>query len=300
VSTALPYYARFLERFPDVAALAAAPLDDVLAAWSGLGYYSRARNLHRCAQAVVGLHGGQFPRTAQSLETLPGIGRSTAAAVASFCWGERVAILDGNVKRVLSRFLAFGEDLAQARAERALWAQASALLPAGEGDMPAYTQGVMDLGATICLPRTPNCLLCPVESSCAGRREGAPERFPIKSRKLKRSAQSLWLLRVHDEHGAVWLEKRPTPGVWAGLYCLPVFDSRDALEAALAPSVRSRLRDADAFVHVLTHKDLHLHPVSASLSCEAMNRTGGAWFGAADWPALGLPAPVRKLLGAGL
>jgi len=298
VSTALPYYTRFLERFPDVAALAAAPLDDVLAAWSGLGYYSRARNLHRCALAVVEQHGGQFPRTAQLLETLPGIGRSTAAAVASFCWGERVAILDGNVKRVLSRFLAFGDDLAQARAERALWAQASALLPAGEGDMPAYTQGVMDLGATVCLPRTPSCLLCPVEASCAGRREGAPERYPVKSRKLKRSAQSLWLLRAHDEEGAVWLERRPTPGVWAGLYCLPVFDSRDALEAALAPSVRPQLRDADAFVHVLTHKDLHLHPVSACLPAQGWTRPDGVWFGAADWPALGLPAPVRKLLGA--
>jgi A/G-specific adenine glycosylase len=298
VSTALPYYARFLERFPDVAALAAAPLDDVLAAWSGLGYYSRARNLHRCAQAVVDQHGGQFPRTALLLETLPGIGRSTAAAIASFCWGERVAILDGNVKRVLARFLAFGDDLAQARAERTLWVHATALLPSTDADMPAYTQGVMDLGATVCLPRNPSCLLCPVETRCAGRREGAPERYPVKSRKLKRSAQSLWLLRAHDAQGAVWLEKRPTPGVWAGLYCLPVFDSRDALEAVLTPSARPHLRDAEAFVHVLTHKDLHLHPVIACLPADALARTDGAWFAPTDWPALGLPAPVRKLLGA--
>ena len=296
VATALPYYERFLQRFPDVAALAAAPLDDVLAAWSGLGYYSRARNLHRCAQAVVQQHGGRFPRSAAGLETLPGIGRSTAAAVASFCWGERVAILDGNVKRVLARVLAFGDDLAQARAERGLWEQATALLPEQGADMPAYTQGVMDLGATVCLPRNPSCLLCPVEPRCAARREGAPERYPVKSRKLKRTAQSLWLLRAQAQDGAVWLEKRPTPGVWAGLYCLPVFESRDALAAAVPPPARAALRDESAFVHVLTHKDLHLHPVAASLGGEMLVRPEGAWFAASDWPALGLPAPVRKLL----
>ena len=298
VATALPYYERFLQRFPDVGALAAAPLDDVLAAWSGLGYYSRARNLHRCAQAVVQQHGGQFPSTAQLLETLPGIGRSTAAAIASFCWGERVAILDGNVKRVLARVLAFGDDLAQARAERLLWEQATALLPPEPEDMPAYTQGVMDLGATVCLPRNPSCLLCPVQSRCAARRQGTPEAYPVKSRKLKRSSQSLWLLRAQAHDGAVWLEKRPTSGVWAGLYCLPVFDSRDALEAALPAPSRAALRDDPAFVHVLTHKDLHLHPVAATLPAQALARPEGAWFAAEHWPALGLPAPVRKLLGA--
>jgi A/G-specific adenine glycosylase len=163
--------------------------------------------------------------------------------------------------------------------------------------MPAYTQGVMDLGATVCLPRNPSCLLCPVQAHCAARREGAPERYPFKSRKLKRTAQSLWLLRAQAQDGTVWLEKRPTPGVWAGLYCLPVFDSRDALEAALPARVRTGLRDDPAFVHVLTHKDLHLHPVAATVPPEALaRRSDGAWFAALEWPALGLPAPVRKLL----
>ncbi len=163
VATVLGYYERFLQQFPDVASLAAAPEDDVMALWSGLGYYSRARNLHRCAQAVVAEHGGAFPRTAAVLATLPGIGRSTAAAIASFCFGERAAILDANVKRVLTRVLAYGEDLSSSRHEKALWVLAEDLLPAQDlhNTMPRYTQGLMDLGATVCLPRNPSCLVCP-------------------------------------------------------------------------------------------------------------------------------------------
>ena len=174
VSTVLDYYTRFLDRFPTVADLAAAPLDDVLALWAGLGYYSRARNLHRCAQDVVARFGGEFPRSAEQLETLPGIGRSTASAVAAFCFGERVAILDGNVKRVLSRVLAYEGDLAQARATRALWDIATRLLPRENlaRTMPAYTQAQMDLGATLCTPKRPDCPRCPVQDLCAGYRLG--------------------------------------------------------------------------------------------------------------------------------
>ena len=299
VATVLGYYARFLERFPDVSALAAAALDDVLSLWSGLGYYSRARNLHKCAQAVMLQHGGRFPSTAAQLQLLPGIGRSTAAAIAAFCFGERVAILDGNVKRVLSRLLAFGADLAEQRNERALWDEAGRLLPARGEDMPRYTQGLMDLGATVCLARNPSCLLCPARELCAAHAQGTPERYPLKSRKLKRTAQSLWLLRAEDPQGSVWLEKRPAPGVWGGLYCLPLFESRDALEAALPEGSRPGLRDAQPFVHVLTHKDLHLHPVQASVGADGFPREGGAWFGARQWGTLGLPAPIRKLLEAG-
>lgn len=297
VAAVLGYYQRFLDRFPDVAALAAAPLDDVLGLWSGLGYYSRARNLHLCAQAVVQRHGGAFPRTAAELQQLPGIGPSTAAAISSFCFGERAAILDGNVKRVLTRVLAYGEDLSSAANERALWDTARALLPARnlQEAMPRYTQGLMDIGATVCLPRNPSCLICPVQPLCAAAREGRPEAYPVKTRKLKRSAQSLWLLQARGSDGSVWLHKRPTPGVWAGLYCLPVFDSRDALEQALPATARRQLRDAPAFVHVLTHKDLHLHPVQAVLP-EDWAGMEGQWFGAREWPQLGLPAPVRRLL----
>ncbi len=302
VSTVLDYYQRFLARFPDVAALAAAPQDDVMALWSGLGYYSRARNMHRCAQQVVSEHGGRFPQSAEALQTLPGIGRSTAAAIASFCFGERVAILDGNVKRVLTRVLGFGEDLAVARNERALWDTATAMLPKRRlaDTMPRYTQGVMDIGATICLPRRPACLLCPVADICVAARQGEPERFPVKSRKLRRSSLSLWLLWAQTPDGAVWLARRPVPGVWAGLYCLPVFESDAALRAAVPAAQRERLADLPAFLHVLTHKDLHLHPVRIELPRKALARAeglaGGAWVEADAWPKLGLPAPVRKLL----
>mgnify|MGYP005806147499 CR=1 FL=1 len=298
VATVVDYFTRFIERFPDVRALAAAELDEVLGLWSGLGYYSRARNLHRCAREVVALHGGEFPGNAVALQTLPGIGRSTAAAIASFCFGERVAILDGNVKRVLARVLAYGEDLALASAERKLWEHAQALLPRHgvPGAMPRYTQGLMDLGATVCLARNPACLLCPVRGLCAAQRGGHPENYPVKTRKLKRSSQSLWLLRARAADGSVWLEKRPASGVWGGLHCLPVFESREALRNALPPRARGRLRDDAPFVHVLTHKDLHLHPVAAQLSGNAMQDRQGAWFASDDWPRLGLPAPIRRLL----
>ena len=298
VATVLDYYARFLDRFADVRALAAAELDEVFALWSGLGYYSRAGNLHRCAREVVAVHGGEFPRKAELLETLPGIGRSTAAAIASLCFSERVAILDGNVKRVLTRVLGFEHDLASAASQRDLWSKAQALLPRralGES-MPRYTQGLMDLGATLCVPRNPNCLLCPVSALCVARRQGEPEKYPVKTRKLKRSAQSLWLLQARADDGSVWLEKRPATGIWAGLYCLPVFESRDALHDAVPRVARPRLRDDAAFLHVLTHKDLYLHPVAAQVDRHAMKHPQGGWFGTEDLPRLGLPAPVRRLL----
>ena len=304
VSTVLDYYARFLQRFPNVRALAAAELDEVLGLWSGLGYYSRARNLHRCAQQVVSDHGGEFPATALALQTLPGIGRSTAAAVASFCFSERVAILNGNVKRVLTRVLAYSADLSQAAAERALWDKAGELLPAAQ-DMPAYTQGVMDLGASICATRQPQCLICPVQALCAAHRQGQPEKYPVKTRKLKRSAQALWLLQAQRADGAVWLERRPASGIWGGLYCLPVFDSEEALARAMPAAVRARLMPGSSFVHVLTHKDLHIKPMKAAFSARQLmsaelreGTRAGAWFTASAWPALGLPAPVRKLLEA--
>ena len=298
VATVLDYFPRFLERFPDVRALAAAPLDDVLGLWSGLGYYSRARNLHRCAVEVMTLHRGAFPRTAQVLQTLPGIGRSTAAAIASLCFSERVAILDGNVKRVLTRVLGFDADLGLAANERRLWDEASRLLPSSELQqaMPRYTQGVMDLGATVCTAKKPACGTCPVAGNCVARRLGQPENYPVKSRKLKRSAQSIWLLWAQADDASVWLSKRPTPGVWAGLYCFPLFDQREALEAAVPVRYRSALCDAPAFTHVLTHKDLHLHPVQVQLPPSALARSAGAWIGADAWPRLGLPAPIRKLL----
>lgn len=298
VATVMDYFPRFLDRFPDVGSLAAASLDDVLGLWSGLGYYSRARNLHLCAIEVVSVHGGVFPKTAQRLETLPGIGRSTAAAIASLCFGERVAILDGNVKRVLTRVLGFDADLALAANERRLWDEASQLLPATDLQhaMARYTQGVMDLGATVCTAKKPGCGVCPVAESCVARGLGQPEQFPVKTRKLKRSSQSIWLLWAQARDASVWLCKRPAPGVWAGLYCFPLFDNREALEAAVPARYGGKLHDAPSFTHVLTHKDLYLHPVQVQLPTSAMARSEGAWIAADEWPRLGLPAPIRKLM----
>ena len=304
VNTVLDYYARFLQRFPTVADLALAEGDEVLSLWSGLGYYSRARNLHRCAQNVMALHGGQFPRSARALQTLPGIGPSTAAAIASFCFSERVAILDGNVKRVLTRVLAFSDDLTVAKNEKQLWLIASNLLPEQnlKTTMPRYTQGLMDLGATLCTTRKPQCLICPVQDICQGFAEGQPEKYPVKTKKLKRSVEDLSLLWAQRPDGSVWLERRPESGIWGGLYCLPVFKTDEALLAFLPIGNASNLKALPTFKHVLTHKDLYLSPLvfrlpenqTMPLACEA---AVGGWFLPGVWRELGLPAPIRKLLG---
>lgn len=300
VVTVRDYFARFVQRFPHVEALAQASLDEVLGLWSGLGYYSRARNLHHCAQQVVVEHGGIFPSQAQVLVTLPGIGRSTAAAIASLCFGERVAILDANVKRVVTRVLGFDADLALAANERALWDAATDLLPLSSeasAAMPRYTQGMMDLGATVCMPKKPQCQACPVHVSCVAQAAGDPQRYPVRTRKLKRSSQSIWLLWAQTVQGAVWMARRPTPGVWAGLYCLALFDSEDALRSAVPQPWREQLQADTVFTHVLTHKDLHLHPWRLNLPDESLGwDNGGRWVGAQEWPGLGLPAPIRKLL----
>lgn len=294
VATVLGYYARFLARFPAVTDLAAASQDEVLALWSGLGYYARARNLHRCAQQVVAQHGGQFPATAEQLADLPGIGRSTAAAIAAFCFCERAAILDANVRRVLTRVLGFGADLARAAHERTLWQRAQELLPQEGAAMPGYTQGLMDLGAGICLPAQPDCARCPLASLCVARRDGDPERYPVRTRRVQRKAQSWWLLLHEDDAGRLRLERRPQYGIWAGLYCPPVFDAREQLEAALEAD-DAEWQELPPFVHVLTHRDLHLHPVRVRRA-QAAGGAPGQWFSAEQLPALGLPAPVRKLL----
>jgi A/G-specific adenine glycosylase len=303
VVTVRDYFARFLARFPDVASLAQASLDDVLGLWSGLGYYSRARNLHRCAQQVMDLHGGAFPDKAEVLETLPGIGRSTAAAIASLCFGERVAILDANVKRVVTRVLGFDADLAQGASVRALWDAATQLLPVGKdaaSAMPRYTQGMMDLGATVCLPKKPACLVCPVRQDCVAAAAGDPQRYPVRTRTLKRSTQAIWLLWVQSTDGAVWLDKRPTPGVWAGLHCLPLFDSEDALVNHVPLDLQASLQALPVSTHVLTHKDLFLHTWQLRVPDRSTDWGAGRWISVDAWPDVGLPAPIRKLLQQGI
>ena len=213
VATVLPYYARFLERFPDLQALAQAPLDDVLALWSGLGYYSRARNLHRCAQVVMQQHGGCFPDHLAALEKLPGIGRSTAAAIAVFCFGRREAILDGNVKRVLTRALGFDGDMASATQVQRLWGLAYEMLP--PDGLPSYTQGLMDLGSSVCSLRRPTCSACPLQTLCVARARGQPTAYPVKSRRSKRGRRSHALLLLHWR-GRILLVQRPQIVGWAG------------------------------------------------------------------------------------
>ena len=300
VATVRDYFLRFMQRFPTVHALAQAHEDEVLGLWSGLGYYSRARHLHRAAKAVVHTHGGRFPQDAQTLQTLPGIGPSTAAAVASLCFGQAVPILDGNVKRVLTRFLGYDADLSVAQHERQLWTLAAQMLPTQQQRqaMPFYTQGVMDLGATVCTPKQPRCAQCPVQRDCVAHAQGAPERYPVKTKKLKRSAEQLWLLWAQTAKGAVWLMQRPATGVWARLYCLPVFADEAALLAAVPARYHDRMQTQPTFKHVLTHKDLHIHPIRVSLPmCVSLGE--GQWVLAEVWPSLGLPAPVRQLLTTG-
>ncbi len=305
VGTVLAYYARFLARFPSVAALAAAPLDDVLAGWSGLGYYSRARNLHRCAQVVVAQHGGVFPGDAAALATLPGIGRSTAAAVAAFCFGQRCAILDGNVKRVLTRVLGFDADLAEARHEQALWALAERLVP--ERDVAAYTQGLMDLGATLCARRQPSCDACPLAPGCVARAQGRPEDYPVKVRRLKRGQRHHHLLWLRQGE-KVWLVQRPASGVWAGLWTFPEFDDAAELQA-FGSAWPGRPLAVPPIKHVLTHLDLWLSPMvwdlPGSLDRLAQSAIDSALPEGRWWPvdqalALGLPAPIRRWLGSAL
>jgi A/G-specific adenine glycosylase len=301
VATVLAYFDRFVSRFPDLASLAAAHVDDVFAVWSGLGYYSRARNLHRCAQQVVSQHGGEFPRSAAQLETLPGIGRSTAAAIAVFCFGERVAILDGNVKRVLSRVEGFDGDLSQAAALRELWRLAEGRLP--ERDVDGYTQGLMDLGATVCSQRAPRCVVCPVATVCIAKAQGDVQRYPVRGRRIQRSQRAntlLWLQRGESS----WLVQRPDTGVWSGLWSLPEF-SNPAQAQETADSWPATLEWLPTIRHTLTHFDWELTPLrcvlSADLGAAPLQAIEAALPAGRWWPreqalALGLPTPIRRLL----
>lgn len=299
VATVLSYYQRFLERFPDVKSLADASQDDVMGLWSGLGYYSRARHLHLCAQKIVFEFDGVFPRSAAVLQTLPGIGRSTAGAIAAFCFAERVPILDANVRRVLTRVLGFQDDLVVPANERKLWQYAYDLLPIENlpEAMPRYTQGLMDLGAGICVPRNPACMQCPLQPQCIAHAQGQPERYPVRTRKLKRRSESWWLLVLRSPCGRVWLERRPSRGIWAQLHSPPVFADAQLAHKHVQNSQKTT-HVLDPFLHVLTHRDLYLHPVLVDVSAQTVLFDQGGWYSAEQWGAMGLPAPVRKILGA--
>jgi A/G-specific adenine glycosylase len=302
VATVIPYYARFLERFPDVEALAAAPLDDVMALWAGLGYYSRARNLHRCAQVVSQQHGGQFPSTVDELAQLPGIGRSTAAAIASFAFGARATILDGNVKRVLARVFGIDGFPGEKRVENAMWTLAESLLPdaAHPDDVTAYTQGLMDLGATLCVRGKPDCGRCPFAADCVAKVSGRQRELPAARPKKAVPTRKTWMLVLKDGD-AILLEKRPPTGIWGGLWSLPEAPDEASLASlALDFGGAGSLQRLAPLTHTFTHFKLDIEPrlgeTSASRNSASDAQT--VWAPLSDIDSFGLPAPVRKLLDA--
>ncbi|MES2151680.1 MAG: A/G-specific adenine glycosylase [Pseudomonadota bacterium] len=303
VAAVLEYYTRFLARFPTLQALACAPSEDVMAQWSGLGYYTRARNLHACARRVVAEYGGLFPGDPALLAGLPGIGRSTAAAIAAFSCGTRAAILDGNVKRVFARVFGIEGYPGQKAVEDGLWRRAEALLPAD--GIEAYTQGLMDLGATLCTRGSPDCGRCPLQARClahaSGRTAELPVRKPAKTKPEKRAAL---LMIVAD--GQVLLEQRPDSGIWGGLMSLPEVDGH-AAEAAPMAAVAAhagrfgQVEQIEALlpvVHVFTHYKLHILPYRVTLAHSAA-QAPCLWWKMSDIANAPLPAPVKKLLAEG-
>ncbi len=303
VATVIPYYQRFLQRFPDVASLAAAPEAEVMELWAGLGYYTRARNLHRCAQQVMAIWGGRFPPTAQEIETLPGIGRSTAAAVAAFAYGERSAILDGNVRRVFARHFGIEGDPTSKAVLDTMWQHADAELPAPgppqqqADDMRAYTQGLMDLGATLCTRGIPDCGRCPVRGSCVALRQARQHELPtprVRKAVPERSTHMLWVLHQGD----ILLERRPSPGIWGGLLSLPEFDGEDVPAACRRLGVEpGQIELLPAFTHVFTHFRLTATPWRINAQAIRLQEDAAhEWLPAQALRKAALPSPIRKLL----
>ena len=298
VATVLDYYPRFLAAFPSVQALAAASQDQVLSLWAGLGYYSRARNLHAAAQQVVEQHGGVFPSTRAELETLKGVGRSTAAAIAAFAYHQREAILDGNVKRVLCRVFAQDGDPADKAFERQLWALAESLLPERPNDMPAYTQGLMDLGATLCTRSKPRCHQCPMQSICQAHAQNRTAELPRKKTAAEVKTLPLYWLIWHDENGALLLEKRPAKGIWGGLYCTPCFDSLQALHdfAARYGLTAEDLTELPPLTHRLTHRLLLITPFAVTEKRPSETLSDGLLVMPEKLADYGLPKPLAAWL----
>ena len=293
VATVMPYYQRFLSSFPDVARLAAAPIERVIEHWAGLGYYARARNLHRCAQQIIAVHGGNFPKTALELAELPGIGRSTAAAIAAFSFGQRAAILDGNVKRVLCRVFAISGFPGSAAVDRKLWALAETLLP--ESDIEAYTQGLMDLGATLCTRGMPHCPACPFAEHCVARRDGRQKELPETRPRAKIPERiSTFVLITDGTH--LLLERRPPSGLWGGLL-VPPEGEVDKVLAAYGLNANER-QSLPHLRHAFTHFRLTLQPVLCRLNKRPLmaSETGRVWLALNEAADAGVPTPIRKLI----
>lgn len=292
VTTVIERYQEFLKRFPTIIDLAHASIDDVLAEWSGMGYYTRARNLHKCAQTVVDQFDGVFPKDPKKLETLPGIGRSTAAAIAVFAYGESAAILDGNVKRVLARVWGIEDDLSKNAAVKELWAHAETLLPKASCDLVTYTQGLMDFGATCCTQSNPACsqpngMTCPFMNTCLAKKSNTIQKIPLKVKKVKVLKVDMnWWIVIHK--GKVLLEKRAQQGIWAGLWSFP--------EDFHLPESAKTL-DLPPLKHLLTHRRLNIQPKRVLLNKEPSAINGNlSWIAFSELGNLGLPTPVKLLL----
>lgn len=305
VTAVIPYYARFLQRFPDLPSLAQAPVEDVMALWSGLGYYTRARNLHKCAQQVWQQYQGQFPQDPELLAQLPGIGRSTAAAIAAFSGGVRAAILDGNVKRVFARVFGIDSYPGEKKTEQQLWLRAQALLP--EQGIEAYTQGLMDLGATLCTRSRPQCPNCPLQARCVAHAEGRVEQLPVRKEKRTVPEKYAHMLVVICE-GKVLLQQRPPLGIWGGLWSVPELAGHQA-DAEMVSAEQIRLVAArfgsvqecyllPGFSHVFTHFKLHIQPWCLVLATKAQfaAQQEYVWLSQNECQDAGLPAPIKKML----
>ena len=301
VATVIPYYQRFMARFPDVQSLAAAPPDEVLHLWTGLGYYARARNLRACAQALVAHHGGEFPDDIDAVTALPGIGRSTAGAILALSRGRRHPILDGNVRRVLARVFGIGGDPSSATVVAALWLQSDACTPSAH--VGEYTQAIMDLGATVCSRSSPACTVCPMNTGCVAALEGRQEELPgRKAKRARGSRETTLLIAETDSDGsiAVLVERRPAVGLWGGLWSPPQFESEFAAldwcrREIGEPEVESRV--LAPIHHAFTHFDLRLNPLRVRCQPSAAVHDGGdrLWYRLGSPPRVGLPQPIRQL-----
>ena len=299
VSTVIPYFERFVRRFPDVRSLADAPADEVLHLWTGLGYYARARNLQRAAQRIRDDHDGVFPGALEAVMELPGIGRSTAGAILALSGGARHPILDGNVKRVLARHCAIDGAPDEAATLAKLWEVAEENTPHAE--VAIYTQAIMDLGATLCTRANPRCAECPIASDCRARIEGRTADLPAKKQKRGARKSRHAVMLVARRAGAVLLVQRPTSGIWGGLWCLPEFGDREGAESfakrelASARLARVPLPDIE---HSFTHFDLVITPLIAECrGCAGVAESGALWYDLNEPARVGLPAPIKTLLG---
>lgn len=299
VATVIPYYQRFMVRFPDVQALAAAPIDEVLHLWTGLGYYARARNLHRAAQTIVAESGGEFPRTLEAVEALPGIGRSTAGAILALSRGQRHPILDGNVKRVLTRCFGVAGFPGEQKIERELWTLADACTPADR--VANYTQAIMDLGATLCVRSRPLCPMCPMQEFCVARIEGLQAVLPTPRPRKERPQRTAYAVLALRDDGSVLLEKRPPAGIWGGLWTFPQFDDRDsALAWARSQSMATAAsQDMGPYSHSFTHFDLTLHPIVlrvARMPLAVAEAQRHCWYDPRQPAQIGLAKPSVDLI----